>query len=123
MQIVILLLFNHRDVYSFEEIESLTKIPQEFLEMNLKSLAHPKSGVLLKSPNTSKFANEHTFCLNKEFKSKLCEVTITLLKSQVLFSTNSQRIFSGCNLIIFVSYIFVVNTWFVSYTDQHLKRR
>lgn len=78
---VVLLLYNHGDEFTFSSILQQTNIPREELEVHLLSLAHPKVKVLLKNPNTREVKDEHTFALNQNYASKLFRVKVPLMKA------------------------------------------
>ena len=82
-QMVVLLLFNLQEKVTYKEISEMAGIPFELLEVQVKSLAHPKVKVLLKTPATAVFEPEHTFQLNEKYTSKMLKVKIPLMKTQV----------------------------------------
>lgn len=77
-QMVVLMLFNERDLWTFEEIKSETYIPDKDLIRALQSLALGKIGqrVLVKEPKSRDIEANHTFSVNDAFTSKLHRVKI-----------------------------------------------
>lgn len=82
-QMMVLLLFNHQDVVTYHEMAELTSIPIEALEVQVKSLAHPKVKILLKNPPTSVFEAGHTFRINDKYTSKMMKIKIPVMKTVV----------------------------------------
>mmetsp|Transcript_2777 Transcript_2777/g.6446 ORF Transcript_2777/g.6446 Transcript_2777/m.6446 type:complete len:722 (+) Transcript_2777:364-2529(+) len=78
-QMVIIMLFNDADKYTYAEILKKTKIPERDLRRHLLSLAHPKVKVLRKSPNNKTLAPDHMFAWNYDYTSNLYRVKIPLL--------------------------------------------
>ena len=76
-QMIILLLFNERLEYTFDEIQQLTKIPQADLQKNLIALSLIKGkNVLTKRPMSKEVGPSDVFRFNEGFKSKLYRVKI-----------------------------------------------
>ncbi|XP_032830819.1 cullin-3 isoform X2 [Petromyzon marinus] len=77
-QMTILILFNNRDSYTFEEIQQETDIPEKELVRALQSLAcgKPTQRVLTKEPKTKEMEPSHVFTVNDQFTSKLHRVKI-----------------------------------------------
>ncbi|MGH0146958.1 UNVERIFIED_CONTAM: hypothetical protein FKN15_051254 [Acipenser sinensis] len=77
-QMTILMLFNNRDNYTFEEIQQETDIPERELVRALQSLAcgKPTQRVLTKEPKSKEIENGHVFTVNDQFTSKLHRVKI-----------------------------------------------
>jgi cullin 3 len=75
---VILMLFNHRESWTYEEIKNETDIPERDLMRSLQSLALGKIGqrVLSKDPKTKEIEADHIFTVNDQFTSKLFRVKI-----------------------------------------------
>eukprot|EP00455_Lapot_gusevi_P043272 TRINITY_DN5238_c0_g1_i4.p1 TRINITY_DN5238_c0_g1~~TRINITY_DN5238_c0_g1_i4.p1 ORF type:complete len:690 (-),score=273.95 TRINITY_DN5238_c0_g1_i4:174-2243(-) len=80
-QMVVMLLFNHEDVFTFHQIAQQTDIPREALETHILSLAHPKYKVLLKNPPSKNLNDDDTFQINAQFTSKLYKTKIPLMKT------------------------------------------
>ncbi|CEP00115.1 hypothetical protein PBRA_007849 [Plasmodiophora brassicae] len=80
-QMVILLMYNQRTEFTFQEIADGTGIPRADLETHLLSLAHPKVKVLSKTPNTKDIRPDHVFALNTSYASKLFRVKVPLMKA------------------------------------------
>uniref|UniRef100_A0A8C5E8R9 Cullin-3-like n=1 Tax=Gouania willdenowi TaxID=441366 RepID=A0A8C5E8R9_GOUWI len=72
-QMIILMLFNEREKYSFEEIRQKTNIPERELVRVLQSLfcRKPTESVLTMEPKFKKIENGHVFIVNDQFTSKL----------------------------------------------------
>jgi len=77
-QMCILMLFNTRDKFTYEEIANETDIPQKDLTRALQSLAMGKATqrILLKNPKTKEMEPSHVFVVNDSFTSKLHRVKI-----------------------------------------------
>ncbi|KAI1285963.1 Cullin-3 [Halotydeus destructor] len=77
-QMCILMLFNNRDRFTYEELASETDIPAKDLTRALQSLAlgKPTQRILLKNPKTKDIENNHVFIVNDSFTSKLHRVKI-----------------------------------------------
>lgn len=75
---VILMLFNYRDTWTYEEIKNETDIPERDLARSLQSLALGKitQRVLSKDPKTKDIEADHVFTVNDQFTSKLFRVKI-----------------------------------------------
>ncbi|KAI5200471.1 Cullin-3 [Manis pentadactyla] len=72
-QMTILMLFNNREKYTFEEIQQETDIPERELVRALQSLACDRrtQQVLRKEPTSKEIENGHIFTVNDQFTSKL----------------------------------------------------
>lgn len=77
-QMCILMLFNNRDKWTYEEIKNETDIPDKDLTRALQSLALGKmtQRVLAKEPKAKEIEPDHTFMVNDHFTSKLYRVKI-----------------------------------------------
>jgi len=82
-QMCVLVLFNMRDKWTFEEIKNETDMPERELTRALQSLAVGKLGqrVLQKDPKTKEIEAAHSFCVNEQFTSKLVRVKIQMVAS------------------------------------------
>ncbi|KAK7089946.1 cullin-3-like [Littorina saxatilis] len=82
-QMCILLLFNNRDKFTYEEIKTETDMPDRELIRALQSLAVGKLAqrVLHKEPKTKEIEPEHVFTVNDQFTSKLIRVKIQMVAS------------------------------------------
>lgn len=77
---VILLLFNKKESWTFEEIKDKTQIPEADLKRHLISLAAPKYRVLLKNPPKGKAIHpDHAFSFNAGYEAKYSRVRIPLV--------------------------------------------
>merc|ERR1712154_337186 len=82
-QMCILLLFNDKDCYSWQEICAALKIDsaaerQEW-ERHILALAHPKVRVLNKKPNKKVLQMADTFTFNRKYKNQRVRVNIGIL--------------------------------------------
>ncbi|XP_016330389.1 cullin-3-like [Sinocyclocheilus anshuiensis] len=77
-QMTILMLFNNRGKFTFEEIQQETDIPERELVRALQSLAcgKPTQRVLTKEPKSKEIESGHVFTVNDQFTSKLHRVKI-----------------------------------------------
>ncbi|KAI0022537.1 Cullin [Xylariomycetidae sp. FL0641] len=75
-QMAILLLFNDKDVQSYEDILSVTQLTNEVLDAALSILCRAK--VLLMKPEGDKPGPDKTFHLNYDFKSKKIRVNLNI---------------------------------------------
>ncbi|XP_023950431.1 cullin-3 [Bicyclus anynana] len=77
-QMCVLLLFNKREKFTYEEILNETDIPEKDLVRALQSLAmgKPTQRVLIKQPKTKEIEPSHQFYVNDAFTSKLHRVKI-----------------------------------------------
>ncbi|KAL7298835.1 hypothetical protein TKK_0008574 [Trichogramma kaykai] len=77
-QMCVLMLFNNREKWTYEEIQNETDIPERDLIRALQSLAMGKATqrVLLKTPKTKEIEPTHVFNVNDNFTSKLHRVKI-----------------------------------------------
>lgn len=77
-QMVILMLFNGQDGWTYEEIRKETDIPDKDLMRAMQSLALGKitQRVLSKEPKTKDIEPNHSFVINDQFTSKLFRVKI-----------------------------------------------
>ncbi|CAF0923855.1 unnamed protein product [Didymodactylos carnosus] len=77
-QMVILMLFNTKETWTFEEIQHETDINEKDLQRSLLPLAlgKPAQRIFLKEPKTKEMASTDTFSINDSFTSKLYRVKI-----------------------------------------------
>jgi cullin 3 len=78
-QMFIMLLFNEKDSFTYQEIQDRTQIPLKELERQILSLAHPKVKILNKKPNVKRVSPTDIFSYNSEFSSKLYRIKVRLL--------------------------------------------
>lgn len=83
-QMVILLLFNNREKWNFEELQQETDIPVRELTRALQSLAcgKPNQRVLAKEPKGKDIEKTHTFIVNDGFSSRLHRVKIQMVAAR-----------------------------------------
>lgn len=80
-QMVILMLYNDRDVLTLGQIRSMTHIPDTELRRQLISLCTPRNRILIKgSKGKGITSDDDTFTFNHEYTSKLKRVRIPLVK-------------------------------------------
>ncbi|KAL4220045.1 Cullin-3 [Mactra antiquata] len=77
-QMCVLMLFNNRDKWTYEEIRSETDIPEKDLMRAIQSLAVGKIAqrILHKEPKNKEIEPSHVFTVNDQFTSKLYRVKI-----------------------------------------------
>lgn len=88
-QMVILMLFNTRDTYTFKEILDITQIPEAECVRHILSLAHPSQKVLKKNPNKLEISHTDTFTFNSQYKSQLYRNKIPLLSKTVIAKSST----------------------------------
>lgn len=81
-QMIILLLFNERNIYSLFEIRELTGIPENELRRHLLSLCTPKFKILNKQSKIKGITEDDSFVFNDSYTSKLKRVKIPLISSK-----------------------------------------
>ncbi len=86
-QMVILVLYNSAERFSFAQIHNQTGIPEQELKRHLLSLAVPKSKfqVLIKEPKGKYIRPDDMFSFNTDFKSKLRRLKVPLLSEKENF--------------------------------------
>lgn len=77
-QMCVLMLFNNRDKWTYEEIKNETDIPEKDLMRAIQSLAIGKIAqrILQKEPKTKEIEPSHVLSVNDQFTSKLFRVKI-----------------------------------------------
>lgn len=77
-QMCILMLFNNRDKWTYDEIQSETDIPEKDLMRAIQALAVGKLGqrILCKEPKNKEIEPSHVLTINDQFSSKLFRVKI-----------------------------------------------
>ncbi|KAK0060948.1 cullin-3-B [Biomphalaria pfeifferi] len=82
-QMCVLVLFNIKEKWTFEEIKNETDMPERELTRALQSLAVGKIGqrILQKEPRNKDIESTHTFTVNDQFSSKLVRVKIQMVAS------------------------------------------
>lgn len=78
-QMCLLMLFNNRSQWTYEDLRSETEIPDKELKRALQPLALGKMSqrVLSKDPKTKAIEPTHIFSINDGFQSKLYKIKIT----------------------------------------------
>jgi hypothetical protein len=103
-QLLILHLFNYKEVYTYDEISDLTGIinPAQLSESTagfnsaLLTLSHPRVGILKKTPNTPQMDKTHQFGWNHSFYSPTKQFYIPKLNSTTI--SNLTTITQAVNL-------------------------
>ena len=75
-QMVILLLFNERNEFSYKELYEATAIPTNDLKRNLLALISNKHKILNKNPDNNKIDETDIFSLNSKFRSNLFKIKV-----------------------------------------------
>lgn len=77
-QMCILMLYNQRESYTYEQLLKLTEIPEKDLIRQLQSLAmgKPTQRILIKHPKTKEIEPSHIFTINDSFTSKHIKLKI-----------------------------------------------
>jgi cullin 3 len=79
-QMVILLQYGpDRNSFTFDQLTKMTTIPDTELRRHLLSLAHPKSRILIKTPNVAAISASDSFALNLAFSSPSVRVVTPVL--------------------------------------------
>jgi cullin 3 len=78
-QMLVLLLFNNKQTWSFKEMIEATGIPREDLQIAVLSMAHPKVKVMRKAPNTKEVADDHKFQINPKYTNPRAKIPIPTL--------------------------------------------
>jgi cullin 3 len=84
-QMIILMLFNNKDKWQYDEIKQETDIPEKDLIRALQSLAMAKTTqrILIKEPKTTKeIQSTDMFTVNDTFTSKLIRVKIATVSTK-----------------------------------------
>ncbi|XP_067950134.1 cullin-3-like [Watersipora subatra] len=83
-QMCILMLFNTRESWTYEDIKSETEIPEKELSRALMSLSMGKMSqrVLTKDPKTKSIEPTHIFAVNDAFQSKLYKIKIMAITAK-----------------------------------------
>ena len=82
-QMLILLLFNKKNIITFDEIVKETQIPIKDCQIHLLSMAHPKVKILRKSPNIRKCLKTDKFKINSNFTNPRARIVIPLINMPV----------------------------------------
>jgi len=78
-QMLVLLLFNNKNTWTFKEMLEATSIPREDLQVAALSMAHPKVKVMRKAPNTKDIQDSHKFQLNPKYSNPRAKIPIPTL--------------------------------------------
>ncbi|TMW43368.1 hypothetical protein DOY81_011552 [Sarcophaga bullata] len=88
-QALVLLLFNDRDILSYEEILAATNIEDGELRRTLQSLACGRARVITKEPKGREVEDKDQFHYNNEFTNKLFRIKINQI--QMKETTEEQK--------------------------------
>jgi len=80
-QMLILLLFNQKQTWTFQQILDATGIPKEECSTHLLSMVHPKVKVMRKNPNNKACEPDHKFQINPQYTNPRAKVNIPILMS------------------------------------------
>uniref|UniRef100_A0A0N5A7K2 Cullin-4 n=1 Tax=Syphacia muris TaxID=451379 RepID=A0A0N5A7K2_9BILA len=89
-QTLVLLLFNDKLEWSYEEIKNATKIDKGDLDRTLQSLACGRLRVILKSPRGKDIGANDVFKFNSEFNDKLYRIRINQVQMKETAEEHSQ---------------------------------
>eukprot|EP00485_Elphidium_margaritaceum_P002331 CAMPEP_0202686960 /NCGR_PEP_ID=MMETSP1385-20130828/2697_1 /ASSEMBLY_ACC=CAM_ASM_000861 /TAXON_ID=933848 /ORGANISM="Elphidium margaritaceum" /LENGTH=767 /DNA_ID=CAMNT_0049341651 /DNA_START=114 /DNA_END=2417 /DNA_ORIENTATION=+ len=78
-QMLVLLLFNNKQTWTFKEMVDATGIPREDLMVAVLSMAHPKVKAMRKAPNTKEVADDHKFQINPKYTNPRAKIPIPTL--------------------------------------------
>jgi cullin 3 len=78
-QMLVLLMFNNKQTWTFKEMQDSTGIPKEDLQIAVLSMAHPKVKVMRKAPNTKEVADDHKFQINPKYTNPRAKIPIPTL--------------------------------------------
>lgn len=96
-QALVLLLFNHHDELSLEDVQQATGVEIGELRRTLQSLACGKARVLTKLPKGREVNDRDHFRYNHEFTNKLFRIKINQI--QLRESSEEQKVISPPNVI------------------------
>ena len=82
-QMLILLCFNHKNTWTFEELLEETRIPQNELQRGILSLCHPKVKICRKAPNTKECKMDHKFQINPRYSNPRAKISVPLLNIKI----------------------------------------
>eukprot|EP01083_Nonionella_stella_P077934 213041_1 len=78
-QMLVLLLFNKKNTWTFKEMLDGTSIPKEDLQVAALSMAHPKVKVMRKAPNSKVIEDHHKFQINPKYSNPRAKIPIPTL--------------------------------------------
>eukprot|EP01084_Bolivina_argentea_P052542 96515_1 len=79
-QMMILLCFNNKTTYTFQEILDATGMPTEGLKVAILSMCHPKIKVMRKAPNTKEIEMNHKFQINPRYSNPRAKINVPTLR-------------------------------------------
>ncbi|KAL7747279.1 hypothetical protein RI367_007333 [Sorochytrium milnesiophthora] len=88
---VVLMLYNQRDSYTFEEILAETSIPDSELKRHLQSLSLGKYKILIKHPRTREVNPADTFTYNADFSDPKIRIKVATVSSGNRAETEDER--------------------------------
>lgn len=89
-QALVLLLFNDKLEWTYEEIKNATKIEKGELKRTLQSLACGRWKVVVKTPKGKDIGSDDTFKFNSEFNDKLYRIRINQVQMKETAEEHSQ---------------------------------
>lgn len=89
-QALVLLLFNEKIEWSYEEIQNATKIEEGELDRTLQSLACGRLRVIQKTPRGKDISHDDLFTFNTEVKEKLYRIRINQVQMKETAEEHSQ---------------------------------
>jgi cullin 3 len=90
MQYLVLQCFEFNDSITFADMCKKTGVPAQLLARQALSLAHPKVGVLKKTPNSPACEDDHVFAFNNAFQTAVYKVRVPLIASSSLAKPNAD---------------------------------
>ena len=82
-QMLILLLFNTKQTYTFKEILDATGINKNDLSIAVLSMCHPKVKIMRKSPNSKNIEDNHKFQINPNYNNPRAKINIPTIHNIV----------------------------------------
>eukprot|EP01084_Bolivina_argentea_P150259 262421_1 len=79
-QMLVLLLFNNKTIWTFKEIQDETCIPKQDLKVVMLSMSHPKIQIMRKTPNTKHVEDDDKFEINPKYSNRQATISIPTLK-------------------------------------------
>jgi hypothetical protein len=93
-QTALLMLYNNKDIYTFQELVEASGLNEDILSKQLMNLTHPRLGKLLLKDNlkTPKFTKTEKISLNKDFASASLRPCMIPTVVKKVFLTSSKKI-------------------------------
>eukprot|EP01084_Bolivina_argentea_P115436 205273_1 len=80
-QMIVLLLFNTKNVYTFQQILDITRIPVDGLYSNLMAMSNGTNNILQKTPNGTNIESCDKFQINSLFEDKRKYINLPIIKA------------------------------------------